>query len=128
LIERSNNGTDKPRTFAHGRFDGALNHLNVSRVTTFREAFYGAEDFRGPLDLWRPPREPNMDRMFRGMRLFHEFEPSLWWYGRANSYMNGERVLSACSLLVFVGDTRPSHVITPRRRNGELAASRSVRA
>jgi hypothetical protein len=77
------NVTHMVRTFAGCRFVGELNHLNVSRVTTFEEAFRGVEGFSGPLDMWRPLREPNMDNMFALVRtrLFNEIEPSLWWYG-----------------------------------------------
>jgi hypothetical protein len=90
------NVTHMDGAFAGGRFDGALNHLNVSRVTTFQDAFRDAEDFRGPLDLWRPRREPDTTDMFTRAAPYRpsrvqpmltdasrvdDIVPSLWWYG-----------------------------------------------
>lgn len=55
------NVTHMDRKFARGHFNGALNHLNVSRVTTFHGTFLDANDFNRP-----PVEREGHDRYVRG--------------------------------------------------------------
>ena len=66
------NVTHMERTFAEGEFDGKLDHLDVSRVTTFHETFRDAQEFNQPLRSWNTSSATDVSRMFHGARRFDQ--------------------------------------------------------
>jgi hypothetical protein len=66
------NVTHMERAFAEGEFDGKLDHLDVSRVTTFHETFRDAQEFDQPLRSWNTSSATDVSRMFHGARRFDQ--------------------------------------------------------